>query len=250
MAHGLGGRGARRTRASDPGALEFDDFLVDIGAMLMGRRTYDVVRRMEIARPYGELPVLVATHRSLDDAPPTVRAVSGDIHALIAQAKDVASGKDVYLDGGVMVRQALDAGLVDHMVLTFVPALIGRGHSLFAGLETRHRLEYLGWYRYRGNALQVHVRPLRDASCRPLARARTRVGPRGGCVQERARRRRWSPPARCLCGRHTVRRLRELAPPARARSHALEAREARARLVEIARVPRQRRGSRGSPWCS
>lgn len=148
---------------SDPGALEFNDFLTDIGAMLMGRRTYDIVTKMDFPWPYGELPVLVATHRPLDAVQPTVRAVSGGIESLIAEAREVAAGKDVYLDGGIMVRQALDAGLVDHMVLTMVPVVIGSGLSLFHGLEKRHKLEFLGTYRYRGRALQVHVRPLKSA---------------------------------------------------------------------------------------
>lgn len=145
---------------SDPGALELDDFLKSVGAMLMGRRTYDVVRGMGIEWPYGELPVLVATHRPLDSAAPTVRAVTGDIHELIDEARQAAGTEDVYLDGGIMVRQALDAGLVDHLVITLIPIVLGAGHALFAGVKERHRLEIEGSYRYQGKALQVHMRPL------------------------------------------------------------------------------------------
>jgi dihydrofolate reductase len=47
----------------------------------------------------------------------------------------------VYLDGGALVRQALDAGLVDELTLTIVPVALGAGVPLFAGVEKRHRLD-------------------------------------------------------------------------------------------------------------
>lgn len=146
---------------SEPGALEFDAFLREVGAMVMGRRTYDVVLGMDAPWFYGELPVLVATHRPLEPAKETVRAVSGDIVSLIEQAREVAGDKDVYLDGGIMVRQALDAGLVDHLVITLIPMVLGEGIPLFAGLKQRHELEILGSYGFRGRALQIHARPRR-----------------------------------------------------------------------------------------
>ena len=53
----------------------------------MGRRTYDVVAAMG-EWVYGELPVLVPTHRALQPVAPTVRAVTGEIGSLIAQARE------------------------------------------------------------------------------------------------------------------------------------------------------------------
>src|SRR5690606_29329274 len=79
---------------TDPAALTFDDFMADVGALLMGRGTFDVVQGMSWWG-YGERPVLVATHRSLGEgARATVRAVNGSIEDLVAQALDAAAGKD------------------------------------------------------------------------------------------------------------------------------------------------------------
>ncbi|MFT7521178.1 MAG: dihydrofolate reductase [Kiritimatiellia bacterium] len=141
-------------------ALEFGTFFAQIGAMLMGRQTHDVVANMG-EWPYGDTPVLVATHRPIDVAAPSVRAVSGTITELIAEAKIAAGAADVYLDGGNLVRQALDARLVDEIVLTYIPILLAGGISLFDGLTSRTKLEIVSQHRY-GHMLQVTMRPRND----------------------------------------------------------------------------------------
>lgn len=111
-------------------ALTFDGFLTQVGAMMMGRTTFDVVSKMG-PWPYGDVPVHVPTHRALNDAPPTVQAVAGPIDALLDDALEAANGRDLYLDGGALVRQALDAGRVDELTLTIIPLILGSGVRLF-----------------------------------------------------------------------------------------------------------------------
>lgn len=78
--------------------------------MLMGRRTYDVASGFEGEWPYGETPVLVATTRPLSPVHKSVSAMSGTLEELVARARELAGARDVYLDGGVLIRLALDAG--------------------------------------------------------------------------------------------------------------------------------------------
>jgi dihydrofolate reductase len=119
----------------------FGAFMEGIGVLLMGRTTFDVVDGFEGPWFYGDTPVLVASHRSLLTTRPTVRHVEGDIFALLAHARAVAGAKDVYIDGGSLIRQALDAGLVDSLTVTVIPAILGKGLPLFAGAERRQRLQ-------------------------------------------------------------------------------------------------------------
>lgn len=133
----------------------FAPFFAQVGVMLMGRRTYDVVSGFEGAWPYGDTPVLVATSRLLDDARASVRGVSGAIESLVDQARAVAGTRDVYVDGGALVRSALDAGLVDDLTLTVMPTILGRGVSLFAGCERRHGLELQGCRPIGGGLVQL-----------------------------------------------------------------------------------------------
>jgi dihydrofolate reductase len=103
------------------------------------------------------MPVLVATRRPLEPGAETVRAVSGDVASLLKQARAVAGDKDVYLDGGNLVRQGLAAGLVDELVLTWVPIVLGGGVSLFEGLA-RQDFEVLSQARYH-SMVQMTLRP-------------------------------------------------------------------------------------------
>ncbi|MCA9614742.1 MAG: dihydrofolate reductase family protein [Polyangiales bacterium] len=143
-----------------PDALRFEPFLAELGAMLMGRTTYDVVRKMGFW-PYGSLPVLVATRRPIENAPSTVRAVSGPVETLIEEARAVAEGRDVYLDGGDLVRQALNAGCVDEITATIVPVLLGSGTRLFDGLVASTNLQFVGNHAYEGGMVQLRARVVR-----------------------------------------------------------------------------------------
>ncbi len=146
--------------ARSPEALSYERFIADVGVLLMGRRTYDVVEKFD-QWFYGDLPVLVATHRPLTPRVPTVRAISGDLDSLLAQAHEVAGTKDVYIDGGELIRQATLARRVDEFVITWIPVLLGRGLPLFAGLAERRDLEILSSTPFGGGALQIKARPKR-----------------------------------------------------------------------------------------
>lgn len=137
----------------------FTPFLAGIGALLMGRRTFEVVQAMEGPWPYGDVPVLVASHRELSSPPPTVRRVQGDIAELVAEAKRTAGEKDVYLDGGQMIREALDGGLIDEITLTVIPTVLGRGIPLFAGAARRHALELIDQRHIGLGLVQLRYRP-------------------------------------------------------------------------------------------
>jgi dihydrofolate reductase len=143
-------------------ALGFDEFMADVGAMLMGRRTFDVVSTMAGAWPYGDTPILVATGRPLDGAPSTVTGASAPIANLIDEARALAQGRDVYVDGGSIIRQALDAGLIDEMVVTQHPTVLGSGHALFAGAEHRHHITVTDVRRYGDGMVQLTLVPARE----------------------------------------------------------------------------------------
>lgn len=138
----------------------YTPFMAQIGALLMGRRTFDVVSGMEGPWHYGDKPVLVATTRPLvNPKAPTVRAVSGTPRELLRQARDAAGERDVYVDGGNLIRSLLEEGLVDELVVTIVPMIIGQGRPLFAGLGRHVRLELLSSRPIGEGMVQLTYRP-------------------------------------------------------------------------------------------
>ncbi|MCB9534044.1 MAG: dihydrofolate reductase family protein [Myxococcales bacterium] len=140
-------------------ALTFELFLESVGALLMGRRTYQVLLDYGVW-PYGDRPVLVATHHPLPDAPGggDARRVEGDIATLVAAARAAAGDRAVYVDGGDVVRQALDADLVDDLCLTILPIVVGRGIRLWDGLLHRRDLEFDAPVRYGPHMVQLRAR--------------------------------------------------------------------------------------------
>lgn len=145
-----------------PGSfLTYEDFMADVGAMLMGRRTYDVVAGFD-EWPYGDLPVVVATHRSVEHGAVTVSSVAGPPPDLVAAAREVADGGDVYVDGGQLVMQLLDAGLLDELVTTILPTVRGTGVGLFDGLAAAHDLDLTGVATDDGGSVQLRWVPHSD----------------------------------------------------------------------------------------
>lgn len=141
--------------------LGFEEFLADVGAILMGRRTYQVLVDYD-AWHYGDCPILVATHHDLPPAPQggTAWAVGGDIVELVDEAKAAAGSKDVYLDGGDLVRQGLEAGVVDELCLTFLPVIVGNGIRLWEGLQRRLDLQFDPPTTHANGMVQVTARVL------------------------------------------------------------------------------------------
>jgi len=137
----------------------FDAFLAGIGAIVMGRNTYAVVEGFGGNWPYGEVPVLVATTRPLGSpAHPAVRAVRGTAHELLHQAHAI-TGEGVYVDGGDVIRQFLDAGLIDELTVTVVPVILGAGAPLFAGARHRRSLELVDSKAFDGGLVQLRYVP-------------------------------------------------------------------------------------------
>ncbi|MEM9190411.1 MAG: dihydrofolate reductase family protein [Myxococcota bacterium] len=146
--------------AENAESLGFEAFMADVGALVMGRRTFEVVESFgPEAWLYGKRPVLVATHRPLSTNRSTVRPVDGAIEDIIAEARRMAAPKDVYLDGGQLIRAALDAGLIDELVVTVIPVVLGKGIPLFAGATKRHDFALRRQVAFPGGGVQLTLLP-------------------------------------------------------------------------------------------
>lgn len=125
-------------RMSAASAAAFDGFIARIGAVITGRRTYDVTSGWEGEGELSGAPLFVVTHHVPDQVPPAdppYTFVTDGIGSAVRQALAGAAGKDVRLMGASIVQQCLRSGLLDELTIELVPALLGRGIRLLDGLE-------------------------------------------------------------------------------------------------------------------
>lgn len=110
---------------------DFDAFYAGVDAILMGRGTYDAVRRFG-DWPYPGKQTIVLTTRPLDDLPPSgVEARAGDV-AVIAAELEARGYRRVWIEGGGRVVQSMIAiGKLDVLEMAIIPIILGEGIPLF-----------------------------------------------------------------------------------------------------------------------
>ena len=107
------------------------------GAMLVGRRTYEVGNRMDAGKEQGSAssgetypfsgPVFVLTHEPPDPPDAAVTFLTGDIGEAVATARSAAAGKSLEILGADVAAQCLQRGLVDEILVYVLPVLLGDG---------------------------------------------------------------------------------------------------------------------------
>jgi dihydrofolate reductase len=123
----------------------FDAAAGRVGASLAGRTTYEDSERFgDDGSPHPTAPLVVLSHREAPAMGGKQTLVTTGIEDAVAAARDLAGDKDVALMGGVLVTEALKAGLVDELILHQVPVLLGGGRSYFHALPEHVELRRLG----------------------------------------------------------------------------------------------------------
>lgn len=127
------------SRAKEEGGAnkaEVDRMYAQSGAYIFGRRTYDITNGWGGSHPLKGVPLFILTHKP--PAPETVPKgdskitfITDGIESAVCQAKAAAGDKDVVISGASPSQQALDAGVVDEVVVHLAPSLIGSGIRLF-----------------------------------------------------------------------------------------------------------------------
>lgn len=118
-------------RVDGEGDNGYGDFMTDIDTVIMGRTTYDwVMNEMNGEYPYSEQTSYVYTHQQRENTK-YVTYTAEPVAELGARLKAM-SGKDIWIiGGGRLICDFLEAGLVDEMILTLTPVLLGKGIRLF-----------------------------------------------------------------------------------------------------------------------
>jgi dihydrofolate reductase len=142
----------------------YEEFFATVDALVMGRNTFETVLAFD-KWPYGEKRVFVLSTRPLPAAPPgaVVAQLSGTPAQIVADL--AARGfEHLYVDGGVTIQRFLRAGLIDRLVVTRVPVLIGSGIPLFGALDRDVKLTHVATRQFPSGLVQSEYVVARSAS--------------------------------------------------------------------------------------
>lgn len=132
----------------------YDAFIATVDALVIGRNTFEKVLTFD-TWPYGEKPVFVLSTRPIAPAPPgaVVERMSGAPPEIVSQLTSHGL-RHVYVDGGITIQGFLRAGLIQRLIITRVPVLIGSGIPLFGALQQDIVLRHVGTRQYDSGLVQ------------------------------------------------------------------------------------------------
>jgi len=127
----------------------YAEFIATVDVLVIGRNTFEKVLTLE-TWPYGDMRVVVLSNRSLDASVIRGARVERMCGAPPEIVDRLAAGgiQHAYIDGGITVQQFLRAGLIQRLVITRVPVLVGQGIPLFGSLPQDVKLRHLSTQTY------------------------------------------------------------------------------------------------------
>jgi dihydrofolate reductase len=135
----------------------YDEFIATVDTMVIGRKTFETVLGFE-TWPYGDKRVVVLSSAPLDLQ--SAKARGGVVEQMGGPAPEIAArlaasgARHLYVDGGITIQRFLQAGLIQRLVITRVPVLIGDGIPLFGSLPQDVPLRHIVTRSYRSGLVQ------------------------------------------------------------------------------------------------
>jgi dihydrofolate reductase len=127
----------------------YDEFIATVDVLVIGRNTIDKVLTFD-TWPYRDMRVVVLSNRPLD----TSAISSARVERMAGPPSEIVSrlaaggARHAYIDGGITVQQFLRAGLIQRLIITRVPVIVGQGIPLFGSLPHDVRLRHVATQAY------------------------------------------------------------------------------------------------------
>ena len=133
----------------------YNEFIASVDAIVIGRKTFEKVLTFG-AWPYGNKRVVVLSSHPVDPS----AAVGGVVERMAGSPAEIVSqlaasgAHHLYVDGGITIQGFLRAGLIQRLIITRVPVLIGDGIPLFGTLSQDVRLRHVATRHYASGLVQ------------------------------------------------------------------------------------------------
>ncbi|MDP8208323.1 MAG: dihydrofolate reductase family protein [Candidatus Electryonea clarkiae] len=137
----------------------YADFMDGIDALVMGRITFETVCGFDIEWPYSKpVFVLSRTLRSIPDGyGDKAEIISGSLQTVLTTLHE-QSFNNLYIDGGKTIQSFLAEDLIDELIITRIPILLGGGTPLFGKLPNHLEFEHLNTEIFNNSMVQDHYR--------------------------------------------------------------------------------------------
>jgi dihydrofolate reductase len=133
----------------------YTEFFASVDAIVIGRKTFETVLAYD-PWPYGDKRVVVLSSRPIDLSVVRggkVEQLGGSPSQIVSQLA-ATGAHDLYIDGGVTIQGFLRAGLIQRLIITRVPVLIGEGVPLFGALPHDVRLRHVSTRHFPSGLVQ------------------------------------------------------------------------------------------------
>ena len=143
--------------------LGYEEFIKGVDAIVMGRKTFEVVCSFDMDWPYSK-PVFVLSNTiaSLSkDFDGRAEIVKGSLQEILGQIHHKGFER-LYIDGGMTVQNFLKEDLIDEMTITTIPILLGGGSPLFGELPEEMEFEHMESFLYLDALVQDTYRRKRE----------------------------------------------------------------------------------------
>jgi len=133
----------------------YNEFIASVDAIVIGRKTFETVLAFD-TWPYGDKRVVVLSSRPVDLSAVRGGVVEqmGEPPAEIVSQLAARGIHHLYIDGGVTIQEFLRAGVIQRLIITRVPVLIGEGVPLFGSLPHDIRLRHVATRHYPSGLVQ------------------------------------------------------------------------------------------------
>ncbi|OSY88301.1 diacylglycerol kinase [Tenacibaculum holothuriorum] len=141
----------------------YQEFTSRIDALVMGRTTYETVLGFDIEWPY-QKPVFVLS-TTLSKVPENLEGkvflIKGTLTEVLAQIHKKGYNK-LYIDGGKVIQSFLKEDLIDEIILTRIPVLLGEGSPLFSSQPNKLNFECTKTQIYLDKIVQNHFKRIKE----------------------------------------------------------------------------------------
>lgn len=137
----------------------YSAFIETVDTVIMGRKTYDWVMKHMSEFPHADKKTYIITHTYQPDIGSTT-FYTGNLIELVKSLKS-ETGKDIFCDGGAeTVNSLLNEKLIDELIISVIPVLLGNGIRLFKDDRPEQNLELISVQSFETGLIQSHYKTI------------------------------------------------------------------------------------------